>query len=415
MSSHDQSSGSASQLGGSASQRGGSALQSGEASAPLTTTPAFALLKGLIEIPSVSRFERPAVEFLRERAVGLGLNAAIDESGSFVAATHGDPLRPVPGVRDIVLLGHIDTVPGYVPVRVEGDNLYGRGTVDAKGPLAAFVCAAAEVRTSLPEGYRVVVVGAVEEEISTSKGARAAARRYKPAACIIGEPSGWDATTLGYKGRVLAKFTLARSVVHTAGPGPGVADDMHTWWASVLAAVATMNTGRTGAFGVVQATLRSVQTGSDGLFDRVEAVAGFRLPVGVTPQEIERLCSTSLPEGARLECSGPEVAYVSDRHGALVRAFTRAQREAGAKPRLLTKTGTSDMNVVGPLWGEHGCDIVAYGPGDSALDHTPIEHLSITEFHRSIGVLGAVIRTYASEAAAQIEAKPARTAAPTRS
>ena len=40
-----------------------------------------------------------------------------------------------------MLLGHIDTVPGRVPVRREGGRLYGRGAVDAKGPLACFVAA----------------------------------------------------------------------------------------------------------------------------------------------------------------------------------------------------------------------------------------------------------------------------------
>lgn len=363
-----------------------------EAMAPgeVSEQAAFALLRGLIEVPSVSRFERPAVEYLRERAAGLGLRAAIDETGSFVASTSGDPLRSERGVRDIVLLGHIDTVPGHVPVRVEGDLFYGRGSVDAKGPLAAFVCAAANVRGALPPGWRVVVVGAVEEEISTSRGARAAVGRYTPRACIIGEPSGWDATTLGYKGRLLAKFTLTRSVVHTAGPGPGVVDDMHAWWGEVLRRVEAMNAGKTGAFGTVQATLRSVRSEGDGLFDRVEAVAGFRLPPGVMPAVLERICEECAPVGARLECSGHEIAHVSERHTGLVRALSVAQRAEGAKPRLLTKTGTSDMNVVGPRWGA-SCDIVAYGPGDSALDHTPIEHLSITEYHRAIRVLGRAI------------------------
>ena len=52
------------------------------------------------------------------------------------------------------------------------------------------------------------------------------------------------------------------------------------------------------------------------------------------------------------------------------------------------KTGTSDMNVVGPVWG---CPILAYGPGDSRLDHTPNEHVSVAEFLRSVEILRSVI------------------------
>jgi LysW-gamma-L-lysine carboxypeptidase len=48
------------------------------------------------------------------------------------------------------------------------------------------------------------------------------------------------------------------------------------------------------------------------------------------------------------------------------------------------------MNIVGPAWG---CPIVAYGPGDSSLDHTPHEHINIAEFRRSIDVLAQMLET----------------------
>ena len=48
------------------------------------------------------------------------------------------------------------------------------------------------------------------------------------------------------------------------------------------------------------------------------------------------------------------------------------------------------MNVVGPAWQ---CPILAYGPGDSTLDHTPQEHVLIEEYLRAIDVLAAALRT----------------------
>jgi len=59
------------------------------------------------------------------------------------------------------------------------------------------------------------------------------------------------------------------------------------------------------------------------------------------------------------------------------------------KTTFKNKTGTSDMNVVGPVWGQN---IVAYGPGDSRLDHTPQEHIRITEYTHAIDVLELVLR-----------------------
>ena len=47
------------------------------------------------------------------------------------------------------------------------------------------------------------------------------------------------------------------------------------------------------------------------------------------------------------------------------------------------------MNVVGPIWGQN---IVAYGPGDSSLDHTPQEHIHIKEYEHAVDVLELVLR-----------------------
>ena len=90
-------------------------------------------------------------------------------------------------------------------------------------------------------GLRVVVVGAVEEEAATSKGARFIASRFYgisdpiPTACIIGEPSHWNRVTLGYKGRLLLDFTADQPMAHTAGPDASVASVVVDFWNWVTA------------------------------------------------------------------------------------------------------------------------------------------------------------------------------------
>src|SRR5207302_10653346 len=94
--------------------------------------------------------------------------------------------------QHVILLGHMDTVRGHVPVKLQDGVLYGRGAVDAKGPLATFLSATARlVRSRRLDTLQhpVVVIGAVEEESATSRGARAVVERYRPLACISGEPS----------------------------------------------------------------------------------------------------------------------------------------------------------------------------------------------------------------------------------
>ena len=117
---------------------------------------AIALLEGLVSIYSPTGQEAEAVAYLVSQMQAAGLRAWVDAAGNAIGEC-GD------GPETVVLLGHIDTVPGFIPVRRDGDALYGRGSVDAKGPLATFAAAAANA-ASQPLGHRLVVIGAVGEE-----------------------------------------------------------------------------------------------------------------------------------------------------------------------------------------------------------------------------------------------------------
>src|SRR5712691_1542023 len=183
------------------------------------------LVRGLVEIPSVSRREGDAVEWLVARMGERGFRASVDDAGNAVGEIGDGPVH-------VVLLGHIDTVPGEIPVRIDGDELVGRGAVDAKGPLAAFVAAA----TNRIQGVRVTVVGAVEEESPTSAGARHRAAEPAPDWCVIGEPSGWNAVTVGYKGSLQLCVSLSRDRRHGAAPGPTISEEALAIWDQLQAA-----------------------------------------------------------------------------------------------------------------------------------------------------------------------------------
>jgi len=64
------------------------------------------------------------VSFLREQ----GIKSYIDKVGNVIA-----------GEGDLLLCSHMDTIPGELPVRIEGDLIYGRGVVDAKASVASFI------------------------------------------------------------------------------------------------------------------------------------------------------------------------------------------------------------------------------------------------------------------------------------
>jgi LysW-gamma-L-lysine carboxypeptidase len=338
------------------------------------------LVKGLVEIPSVSRREGDAVEWLVERMAARGFRATVDDAGNAVGEIGDGPIH-------VVLLGHIDTVPGEISVRIEGDELVGRGAVDAKGPLAAFVAAATEPL----QGVRVTVVGAVEEESPTSRGARYRATLPAPDWCVIGEPSGWDAVTVAYKGRLTLDVTLSREARHGASPGPTIAEEALALWERVReSASARAHPAR--SFDRLDCRLEAIDAGvGDGLVERARLRIGYRVPPGMDPAEIER-SSSGLhewePTQVFVSAESMEDPVRTPRTSPLARAFARAIVAAGGRTTFKEKSGTSDMNILFPAWG---CPMVAYGPGDSRYDHTPIERLSIREFGRAITVLKGVL------------------------
>jgi [amino group carrier protein]-lysine/ornithine hydrolase len=361
-----------------------------------------ALLTGLLQIYSPSYQEHGAVDYLVAQMNALGLHALRDEAGNAVGITSRQPSHskrvevetlPRPsadsreGEKEIVLLGHIDTHPGVVQVRREGDLLFGRGAVDAKGPLCAFAAAAARAR--IGSDWRVVVVGAVEEECPTSKGAHFAKTQYQPAFAIVGEPSGWDRVTLGYKGSLWLDYVLQRDNAHSAGQARSANEEAVEFWLKVKAFADEFNATKSKIFDRLDPTLRGMHSENDGLHESARLTIGLRLPLEVTVAGLEETM-LELAGDARIEFSTETPAYRAEKNNGLVRAFLAAIREQGGVPGFTLKTGTSDMNVVGPYWN---CPVVTYGPGDSNLDHTPNEHIDLNEYDRAIDVLAGVLET----------------------
>lgn len=343
-------------------------------------------LKGLVEHYSPSGSEGPAVAWLVQRMAALGYAQAYPDAAGNAVGVMGS------GPRQLVLLGHIDTVRGEVPVRAEAGRLYGRGTVDAKGPLAAFVDAVAAAGPR--EGWQVIVVGAVDEE-GESAGARWAVGQYAPEFAIIGEPSRWDQVTLGYKGSARAELCARRAQAHSAGPGETACEAAVGAWQAVRAWAERYNAGHDRLFDQVQPRLLAMDSGGDGFADWARLTVAARLPVGFAPEAWFAQLAAAAGEAEVVPQGFAVPAYRAEKNSPLVRAFLAAIRAEGGNPGFVTKTGTADLNIVAPAWG---CPAVAYGPGDSRLDHTPDEHLDLGEYARAVEVTEAVVKALTASA-----------------
>ena len=290
------------------------------------TMTAVEMLAGLVAIPSRSGEEAAAVDYLCLAMRELGFVTSIDGAGNAVG-TIGT------GAREILLLGHIDTVPGDIPVRIEDGILYGRGAVDAKGPLAAFVASGARAR--LPEGVRLTVIGAVGEETFGSPGASWLCEHYPaPDAVIIGEPSGWDGLVLGYKGSVGLTATVTTGLTHSAGPEATAPELAIAFWNRLTSWLAEHNHGAPAGFETTDATLRVINTTSDGLHEVTTLDMTFRLPPGATTAWLMANVR-DLAGDITLDWRPNAEAYRVDKRSPLVAPFLAAIRAAGGRGGLI--------------------------------------------------------------------------------
>jgi LysW-gamma-L-lysine carboxypeptidase len=337
------------------------------------------LLEGLLQRYSPTFQEAGAVNYLVTQMRIAGLEACVDEVGNAVGVL-GD------GPREIMMLGHIDTVPGFIDVRREEDRLYGRGSVDAKGPLACFAAAAA--LAGARAGYRFVVIGAVGEE-GDSRGALYARDHHHPDMLIIGEPSSWDRVTLGYKGSAWFEYEVKRTLAHTSANVDSACQTAVSFWNRVMERSERWNVGRLKMFDQLIPSLRAMHSQSDGFVETAQLKFNLRLPLDISLSEIETLVREQALEAEVRMVEGCP-AYRAEKNTPLVRSFLAAIRQYGGSPTFTVKSGTSDMNLVAPVWQ---CPTVAYGPGDSDLDHTPHEHVLISEYQRAIQILADVLRS----------------------
>jgi [amino group carrier protein]-lysine/ornithine hydrolase len=227
------------------------------------------LLKTAISIPSVSTREAEVAHYLVSQMKTFADEAFIDASGSAVAKIGHGALK-------VIFLGHIDTVPGEIPVRIEEGKLYGRGSVDAKGSFCTAVAAASRLSGEVKSRLTLTLIGATEEEAASSKGARHAVTAYpKPDVVIIGEPSNWDAITLGYKGRLIVKAQLEKDHFHSAGEGTTAAEDVVNIWNVLKQHSGSYNQDKQGVFDQVQIALSRALSTDSGKKLKQRLVTGY--------------------------------------------------------------------------------------------------------------------------------------------
>jgi len=345
------------------------------------------MLEKALKLYTPSLSERPLAEFLVDKCDDLGFeDIHIDEVGNLIA-------KKGSGSPKILLCGHMDTVPGKIKVRKEGDSLYGRGASDAKAPLLAMLFAAASVQNN---NGTVTFVGAVDEEGNATGIKNLVKQELDIDYAVFGEPSGLKQVTIAYKGRLAINLRInVEDSAHASAPwlAKNAIEESTIFTTELKQVLESGQENKTKGM-MLTATLTEIKGGTSHNVTPKECVAtlDIRIPVDMNCKIVEERIAESVNEVAQKR--GVEAFYSivdetepfeAPHNSPLVRAFTLGILDVEhARPTLIRKTGTGDMNVIG---NQLKIPVVTYGPGDPHASHTIDEKVSLDEYLRGIEVL----------------------------
>ena len=336
------------------------------------------ILLKLIKVYTPSGNESRIYGTLTEICEGLGFDDCYaDDVGNFFAEY---------GEGDVILLAsHIDTVPGELEASFDGKIIRGRGAVDAKGPLLAFILGASEAAQEI-SGIKVRVAGLVHEE-SDGLGAKYLVEKgCKAKHVLIGEPTNLG-IAVAYRGSVTAEVYAEARGGHSSAPyiGESALD-------KILDFIADLRSRFNGAsYDEVTSAVTILNAGDwpSKLPEKARAYINVRFPKPHDPEaiikEVEEMAERN---GAKIRIIDSTPPVEVGLRSKVVRALTRGCLRNGVKPRLVKKTGTSDMNVLAELT-EH---IAAFGPGDSRLAHTKAEKISVDDLIKASRIIASALR-----------------------
>ena len=320
----------------------------------------------LMEVESTSGREQAVVtvaeQLLGDRGWRTERIAVGDGRDAILARVHDAPL--------VTLSTHLDTVPPYMPPRLEGDTLHGRGACDAKGIAASMILAGERLRARNVPIALLFVVG----EETTHDGAHAA-NAYPTSSRILinGEPTE-STLAVGTKGAMRALVRTTGRAAHSAYPEMG-----HSATRDLVQLLATLDGVEWPSDPVLGPTTVNIGMLSGGVADNVmapSAEARLMLRLVTSPEEVWPIVARWVGDRATVE-QGITVPPV--RLGTLAGFPTSVAAFATDIPAL-TNWGTPCL----------------FGPGSIHVAHTAHEHVSVRE-------LAAAVDAYERIALAALE------------
>ncbi|WAL67613.1 M20 family metallopeptidase [Amycolatopsis cynarae] len=357
-------------------------------------TDVIALTRGLLALDTVGQAESTAWKLLAP---------PLEEAGFVVAVAEHEPgrgtlvadWRPELEVPPLCLSGHVDTVPlGAEPWRhdpsgeIDGDRLYGRGSSDMKGGVAAIVTAAVALAAGTPKraGLRLVLTAAEE---TGSHGARYAAASLldEPSGpLVIAEPTG-NAVFHGHKGALWLQALATGVTAH--GSMPSLGDNAIYKLARAVSRFEEYRFGIAPHPVMGEPTL-NVGTFSGGLNtnsvpDRAVATIDVRTVPGQDHAELTAALAAVAGAGVRLEPLVDLPPVWTDPEDEWARSAARIAGEVTGHPRESRAAPYfTDASVLTPALGS--VPTLICGPGEPEQAHVTDEWCSLDRLRESVEI-----------------------------
>jgi acetylornithine deacetylase/succinyl-diaminopimelate desuccinylase-like protein len=294
----------------------------------------------------------------------------------------------------VLLVPHLDTVPAtnpdqYVP-RTENGRLYGRGSCDTKGSVAAMLSALSALTgpRRRPESTEIVFAGVVDEE-DIQAGSRALVQTgIKADLAIVGEPTRLQVVTAN-KGNLWLRFETRGRSAHGSRPELGknavhvmarIVDVLETDYAR------TLRRRKHRLLGHPTISVGTISGGTQANIvpDRCELTADRRTLPGETEAEVLREVKGLLRrKGLKALLSNAKNADCPPLETDARLPFVRAFMKIAGQSRPLGVHYFCDASVL----SKGGIPSVVFGPGDIAQAHTPDEWISLHSLDRAVAML----------------------------
>jgi acetylornithine deacetylase/succinyl-diaminopimelate desuccinylase len=384
----------------------------------------IALARKLISIPShhdVPGKEKEVADFLAGFLTDQGLACTIQnvdgERGNVIATLPGtsgstrgnsDGNAGSSGSRKLLFNGHLDTVPPYRMTvdpfagDIKDGMLYGRGTVDMKGPIAAMLMAMIGLhRAGVQLAGQLVFTGVLGEE-GASEGTEALVLDGITAdGAIVGEPSNFE-YAMGHRGLEWLEIEVTGKTAHGGIPDKGINAIVKA--ARLVSLIdqripPALKERFNPAMGPSVMNFGKIEGGTQPstVADRCIIQIDRRYIPGETVQgviaeyqtlidelaaadpdfkaEIRRMPSNMMEHFDHVPMATPEGADIVKAVQAAIRSVT------GAEPTITTRRGWTDAGLLG---GVAGIPTVVCGPGDISASHTADEHIPVASLLKGV-------------------------------